>query len=101
MDTARICQALNDWPKEKQGRFHLYDPNRDCYCALGWLGHKAGMTDRELLHLGDFTVIYRKYGITEDEDDKGSRIWQANDKYKDNGFKTPKEAVQAHLNCET
>lgn len=96
MDKAKMCQVLSDWPDEKQGIGALYDAKKDCYCALGWLGYKGGMTNADLVADGKYDRVREMYNLSVDESDD---IWEANDSYAVNGFGTPQEAVLAFLGC--
>lgn len=96
MDKARMCQVLSDWPEELQGTGAMYNPEKNCYCALGWLGLKGGMTNEDLLADGKYDRVREMYGITVEESDD---IWEANDSYAIDDFGTPQEAVLALLGC--
>jgi hypothetical protein len=55
MDTAKLCEMIEDWPEEKQGTGQFYDSN-GCFCAVGWLLHKNG-TPLEVIQ-GMFTGCF-------------------------------------------
>jgi hypothetical protein len=122
MNKEKICSALVDWPEEKQGKGSLYDSEYGCYCALGWLAHKAGIPDdkmdiqkvmkaehsdnyeagmeaREHYH-AVYKEIYHEYDMTAEE---GAAVWSANDTLWLPGhvgqFDTPKKAVQTLIGC--
>jgi hypothetical protein len=116
MNIQKICEALADWPEEKQGTRRLFNMDTGCYCALGWLGHKIGIEDTVLAGISDpeddkddedadvpyahgdlYSYIALQYGMERMEYEK---LYEANDSYTRTGHKTPKEAVQQYVGCE-
>jgi hypothetical protein len=112
MDKAKVCEALAEWPEDKQGTGQLFNPTTGCYCALGWLGHVGGMSDSEMIggyeddgyssYLSGgppdaYKRIYNLYDLAEEE---GSAIWAANDEFRARNFPTPKESVRSKVGCE-
>jgi hypothetical protein len=102
MNRAKICAALQDWPEDKQGsNGNLFDGI--CYCALGWLGHKIGIPDDDMLpgarRLG---IAYKQIEEEYDMDvDEAEDIWNRNDSYNKHDYDSPKEAVLDLVGCAT
>jgi hypothetical protein len=106
MNREKICAALADWPEEKQGIMRLYDEATGRYCALGWLGHKDGLSDEVLSgmevpdndpYFDTYAEIAKRYEMTLQE---YQRFYEANDNHKSRGYDTPQASVQAHVGCE-
>jgi hypothetical protein len=112
MDKAKVCAALAAWPDDKQGTGQLFNPTTGCYCAIGWLGHVAGIPDNEMIggteddDYGSYLSggppdaykrIYELYKLAEEE---GSAIWAANDDFRSRNFLTPRDSVRSRVGCK-
>jgi hypothetical protein len=96
MKEKEFCEAISEWPEDKQGTGRYVDMETGCYCALGWLMHKNGTPDEVLASVGDalseaYRAVLDKYEMTPTDAGEVIRI---NDAYWLDE-KKPKQRVQS------
>lgn len=65
-----LQQAIDTMPNELTTEL-LYDTSTQLYCAFGWLGHVAGMSDSDLTdNIGVYNRIADAYGLDHDAVDE-------------------------------
>jgi hypothetical protein len=62
-----------------------YDPNENCYCAVGYVLKELGMTDNELLVLGGDAIDFVINGIANVPDELRNRVIEV---VENSGFTT-------------